>query len=183
MAMLRGVRADLSSFAHLMGLAPKGRTASEAPEKTPEEIEDEEKKKDPAAEGEKEPDAAAPEDDKTAEGEKTPEEVEEEDEEEQMQKARAAERARCRAIFAAPAAGKNPALAAHLAFDTDLTAEQAVSALALSGAAGGGLGARMAGAPNPALGSGGGAKPAADDSSALVQRILASAAKARGGKP
>jgi outer membrane biosynthesis protein TonB len=181
MAMLRGVRADLSNFAHLMGLKPK---AAETPpaEKPEEEMEGDEKK--PDAEGEPEKTAEAPAEEPKAEGDKP--DAEEDDkkpdmeEEETPAEARASERARCRAIFAAPAAGKNPALAAHLAFDTDLTAAQAVATLGFSGATGGGLASRMASAPNPALGAGGAAKPVADDTGALVSSILASAAKARG---
>ena len=44
--------------------------------------------------------------------------------------ARAAERARCRAIFASPHAAGRIATAAHLAFDTNLGAQQAIAVLA-----------------------------------------------------
>lgn len=67
--------------------------------------------------------------------------------------ARAEERARCRAIFAAPEAANNVAMAAHLAFDTNQTAAEAVATLKLSGKASS-LGARMAGVKDIALGAG-----------------------------
>jgi outer membrane biosynthesis protein TonB len=181
MAMLRGVRADLSNFAHLIGFKPKAADEPNA-EKPEDEMEGDEKK--PDAESEPEKTAEAPTEEPKAEGDKP--DAEEDDKKPDMEdeetpaQARAAERARCRAIFAAPAAGKNPALAAHLAFDTDLSAAQAVATLGFGGAGGGGLASRMAQAPNPTLGSGGAAKSAADDTGALVSSILASAAKARG---
>jgi hypothetical protein len=45
------------------------------------------------------------------------------------------ERARCAAIFADAAAGKNPALAATLAFQTDMPRGQAIKVLRAGGAA------------------------------------------------
>ena len=49
--------------------------------------------------------------------------------------ARRRERARCAAIFATKAAGANPALAAHLAFNTTLTRSEAIRALKTAPAA------------------------------------------------
>lgn len=60
--------------------------------------------------------------------------------------ARGRERARCAAILGHPKAAGNFALAAHLAFGTSLSRNQAVAALDVGGqAAATGLGARMAG--------------------------------------
>lgn len=171
MNLMRGRMADMGAFAHLFGGKPPAKAAEPAPEAKPEE-------EDPEAKGEETP----PEEPK-AEGEAPPaEEPEEEDPEEARAAGAAAERARCRAIFAAPAAAANVALAAHLAFDTDQTADQAIATLALGGKSASGLGARMAGAPNPALGAGGAPKPGADSAEVLAAQITASARIARGGK-
>ena len=175
MKLLRGVGADLSAFAHFMGGARTPAKAEDKPADPNAEMPEEEK-----AEGEDKPEdqptaEAAPEEEK-AEGD------EPDCEEETPAEARAAERARCRAIFAAPAAAGNVALAAHLAFDTDLTAEQAIGALALGGKSGGGLAARMQSAPNPTLGAGNPAKPDAGSPDALAAQIIAAARTARGQK-
>jgi hypothetical protein len=176
MSKLLGRVADMGAFAHLFGGARTPAKAEEKPadpaaEKPEAEQEEEDKPSDPPmAEGDK-PEGEAPE----AEEEKDVEE-------ETPAEARAAERARCRAIFAAPAAANNVALAAHLAFDTDLTAEQAIGALALGGKSGGGLAARMQSAPNPSLGTGGGPKPNADSPDALAAQIIGAARQARGQK-
>lgn len=145
---LRTLGAAAGAFSHLLGRKkaeeekkPPAETAEEDPDEGDESTENE----DPEEE-KKDPDAEYP-DGKDAE----------EDPEEEKAEARgaAAERARCRAIFASPAAANNIALAAHLAFDTSLTAKEAVGALKLGGRSNsGGLGARMAAAPNPSLGAG-----------------------------
>jgi hypothetical protein len=64
--------------------------------------------------------------------------------------ARIRERNRCAALFLDPVAARNPAMAAQLAFGTDLPRDQAVTTLQKSGTAGG-LSARMAGAPAAAI--------------------------------
>jgi hypothetical protein len=69
-------------------------------------------------------------------------------------RARRRERARCAAIFACPAAAKNVALAAHLAFNTRLTRNEAISALGKAAPGVTGLAARMEGYA-PRLGPGG----------------------------
>jgi hypothetical protein len=174
MSKLLGRVADMGAFAHLFG-------GAKAPTKA------EDKPADPAAEKpEAEEEEDKPTETPTAEGDKPEAEEEEdmaeEDKEEATKAARAAERARCRAIFASPAAANNVALAAHLAFDTDLTAEQAIGVLALGGKSGSGLAARMQGAPNPTLGTGGAPKPEASSPEGLAAQIIASARLARGGK-
>lgn len=180
MSKLLGRVADMGAFAHLFaGARPPTHAEKRGAEDKPAEAEkpegeEEEKPSDPpAAEGDK-PEGEKPEAEKEEEAEEDPAEA--------AKAARAAERARCRAIFAAPAAANNVALAAHLAFDTDLTAEQAIGALALGGKAGSGLAARMQGAPNPILGSGGAPKPDASSPEALAAQILGAARQARGQK-
>lgn len=173
MPMLRSgaPRAEGSSFAHLLGF---GRKASKAEEMPPEEekAEGEEKPVEGEDAPKEEPTAEAPED-KPQDG------AEEKPEEETPAQARAAERARCRAIFASPAAARNVAMAAHLAFDTDLTAAQAIGLLNTVPSSNG-LGARMADAPNPQLGAGTPPKAAASSPEAVAAGMLAAARKARG---
>jgi hypothetical protein len=67
--------------------------------------------------------------------------------------ARRRERARCAAIFASKAAGRNPALAANLAFNTSMTRQEALAVLENSPAAVTSIGDRSA--RNPDLGAGG----------------------------
>ncbi|RIW00983.1 hypothetical protein D2T81_19425 [Azospirillum brasilense] len=93
-------------------------------------------------------------------------------------RARQDERARCAAIFADPAAAGRVAMAATLAFTTDLTAEQAVAVLKTAPAAstttaqaGNPFAAAMGALGNPDVGtdtSGGDG----DDPQALVAQIL-----------
>lgn len=100
--------------------------------------------------------------------------------------ARVSERARCAAIFASPAAGIRPDMAAHLAFSTDMSSSEAVKMLSAfaSGApaARKSLSSRMAAQtiPNPGASSGGG--PAVSGPQAVAQQILAAAREARGEK-
>ena len=178
MNLLRARGADVSAFAHLLGFGPRAKApkaeapkaeAAPPPEEGEEAAETEEAPKDAPAEDNTAEDAPVEEDDGEGEEDETP------------AQARAAERARCRAIFAAPAAAANIALAAHLAFDTDLTAEQAIGALALGGK-GGGLAGRMAAAAPVQAGPGAPRGPEAASAEALAASALAAAAKARGGK-
>lgn len=90
--------------------------------------------------------------------------------------ARQDERARCAAIFAAPEAEGRVALAAQLAFTTDLSAEQAVGVMSVTPATttaspANPFAVAMAAIPNPQVGTepGGGD---ADDPQALVAQIL-----------
>lgn len=174
MSLLRGRVADMGSFAHLFGGARASTPKAEDP--APADAAPEGEEAEEAKDGEDKPTDAP-----KAEGEGEMPDCEEGEGETPAQ-ARAAERARCAAIFAAPAAAQNTALAAHLAFETDLTAEQAIGALALGGKAGSGLASRMAHAPNPSLGTGGTPKPHADSADALAAQITSSARIARGGK-
>lgn len=55
----------------------------------------------------------------------------------EFNRGRKAERQRCARIFGSPAAGRNPAAAAELAFNTNLTSSQAISVLKTQGPAAG----------------------------------------------
>ena len=94
--------------------------------------------------------------------------------------ARRRERARCAAIFADAAAGNNPALAAQIAFGTDLPRAQAIGLLKVGGSRPGGLHARMQAAaiPNP----GPDAPPPATGAQAIAAEIVRNYEQARGLK-
>lgn len=163
-----GLGADLGAFGHLLLGRRKAKSEEEKPDaETPEDKK--EGGEDPAEEN---PEQDPPAEDAEGEEDKP-------DAEAIAAAARAEERARCRAIFAAPEAANNVALAAHLAFDTDQTAEQAVATLKLGGKAGG-LGARMAAAPPVALGAGTPPKPGAGTPESAAAGILAAHRKATG---
>jgi hypothetical protein len=101
------------SFAHLMGL---GKAPAPAAEDTSDEEKDNEEGTEEEAEAEDdEADAAV---------------------QEQIRTAVAAERSRCASIFALPAAANNVGQAAELAFNTDLTVEQASKVLGTAPKAG-----------------------------------------------
>ncbi len=203
--MRSSLMASTTSFAHLLGLgAPKaGKQAAEEddPDKD-EHREDAKGTKSKAADDEKPDDQGEDESDEDykerkkreqddAKGKKARSkgkaegEDEDEDEDDTAKKAaRREERARCAAIFAAPAAGVRPDLAAHFAFSTDLDARAAVAALtvAAEGHAAprrAGLADRMARESNPDLGSG----DAAPGALKPHQRLAAAHAKATGKKP
>lgn len=129
-----------------------------------EDIEDDEK-----PEGEEDKPKDLEEEDKPeGEDEENPEDLEDEDksegeddEEEKMSaserrafgQGRRAERRRMAAILGASSAEANPGLAAHLAFQSSLSVQKALSALAASGkSATGGLASRMAASRQPKLG-------------------------------
>lgn len=179
-------------FAHLLGLS-KADAKSKA--------EEDEKKVDDDEERDDAPNAEAPEDDMKGEEPKeddpkaeTPKEKDEEDPDEdgdddsdgadmakgsKARSARMRERARCAAIFADAAAADNPALAAVLAFQTDMTRGQAIQALRAGAATRQqpkrSLHERMASVKVPEVGAGGEAPQLS-----LAQRIVAAAEKARG---
>lgn len=96
--------------------------------------------------------------------------------------ARLHERGRCAAIFTDKAAAANPALAAELAFATDLPRQQAVAVLRAGGTpAGTRLADRMATVPAARVGPDGGDAGAATPA-ALGARIVAAYETARGIK-
>jgi len=181
--------AGAASFAHLIGLRPRAKTAEDEDnkpdtkkgKKAEEEQEDSKAKDDDKKEeeAEDEDDAAAEQDDE----EKT--EDEEDDTTAKGSKpkgrtyadGRAAERKRCAAIFAAPEAAGQPHVAARLAFTTNLSAKEAIGVLAetASSAPQGkrGLGDRMATVPNPNPGADGGSAPEKGSAAETIARMTA----------
>lgn len=96
---------------------------------------------------------------------------------------RLAEQTRCRAIFASPAAGKRPDVAATLAFDTRMPAAQAVKVLEATAngqLATGDLRTAMAAAATPRIAGGGAERPAGTDAHSLASQIVAAGRKRRG---
>jgi hypothetical protein len=99
--------------------------------------------------------------------------------------ARISERARCEAIFASPAAGVRPDMAAHLAFSTDMSKAEAIamlSAFAKGSTPKNSLSSRMARVQTPNPGVATPAAAAVTGPAAVAQRILAAGKKARGEK-
>lgn len=186
--------AAVSRFAHLSGLAsPKSKAEGDKPE----DDKDDDKEK-PKAEDEKDDDAKAkakdddadPNDDddrKDQDGEEDEDDKEPKDKDGKAAYAagfRAAQ-ARAASIFGHAAAAGNPALAAELAFNTNVPAAQAVALLSVGGAAPRtGLASRMAGTKPINVGADQPSDiPASKGAEASQQasRILA-AARAAGGK-
>lgn len=97
-----------------------------------------------------------------------------------------AQRRRCAAIFADPAAAANPMLAMTFAFETNMTAEAAIAALkrqpAPAATAPGGLRGRMAASPGGGVHIGAGAPPAPSGPAAVAKSwdsVMASVAPQR----
>jgi hypothetical protein len=192
----RRATATAESFAHLAGLG-RGAIAARAEDETNEEKKDREDK----AQAERDEECAK----KEAAGEDTGEDDDEKDARKARQKARGAsaadesdddgdddsdreemrgeaasirrrERARCAAIFSTQAAGRNPVLAANLAFGSDLTRSAAIRILRDSPAAHAGATHRPdRAAGNPALGSGGGRANGPVNEQAMWDQALAKA--------
>lgn len=100
--------------------------------------------------------------------------------------ARRRERARCAAIFACPAAGSRPDVAANLAFNTTMSRKEAIGVLNSVGMGDSAprraaLHDRMADANVPRVGAGGGAAVPAN-LSPVAAAIIAAGEKARPGK-
>jgi hypothetical protein len=175
---LRKKVANALSFAHLTGFAKADEPNDERdrrddaedddPEKKDQDRENGDSKKGKKAEDKKDDDSAQddePEknddDDKKAkskaEDDDDSDAEDEDDKDDEMHgksaaaAARRRERARCAAIFGTKAAGKNPALAANLAFNTRMTRKEAIVVLESTPAAGGFSGRS---ARNPNLGTG-----------------------------
>ncbi len=191
-----GLMATTSTFAHLLGLGPAsaGKTKAETDDERikREEQEREDAKKagksgaKPKAEDDDKPDDQGEDEsdedykerkrkEQEEDDEKAADEEDDEDEKDAKKKAaRMRERARCSAIFASPAAGVRPDLAAHFAFATNLSRRDAVATLEVAAQGGaaprkGTLADRMDRQPAPKIGAEGGSgdlKP--------HQRILAS---------
>lgn len=166
--------ASALSFAHLTGFAKSEspeddkKAKGEGDDPKDQDHEDGNVKKGKKAEDEKdkpgaengEPDEGD-EKDKKAKGAKAEddEDAEEDDKDEEMRgksaaaSARRRERARCAAIFASKSAGKNPALAANLAFNTSMTRKEALVVLESTPAPASASNDRAA--RNPSIGAGG----------------------------
>jgi len=173
-----GKVASAFSFAHLAGIG-RSNAKAKAEDDKPEDDEDgkpkskkaesdEDKKKDDdnrdseyaedddtdaSAEDDK-PDDGDDKDDKKSKKAKGSKASDDEDDDEKMQAGAKKERARCAAIFAAPSAAGNVALAAQLAFSTDLSPEAAVKVLDAAPAAQRGPNVARA-ARNPNVGASG----------------------------
>ena len=200
-----GLMASTSTFAHLLGLGGANAGRPKAEETEDERTKREEQEREDAkkagkeggrqkAEGDGKPDdqGEGESDEDYKERKKREQEEAEDDEDEDDEKdvkkkaVRMRERARCAAIFASPAAGVRPDLAAHFAFATNLSRRDAVSTLAVAAQGGAapqlrkpGLSDRMGRQANPDLGRdppGGGAEPKPH------QRLMAAHAKATGQK-
>ncbi|MBC8718193.1 hypothetical protein [Ochrobactrum sp. Marseille-Q0166] len=148
MSLTRAIRAAVG------GRSMKSRLEEDKPEELeeedrPEEAEDDENA-DPSAEGDEDTKPEADEDEPVADEDK---------DEGEYARGRRAERQRMSSILGSAQADGNPSLAAHLAFNTNMSAKNAIAALKASGPAASStpsLSSRMNGRV-PALGNGGGA--------------------------
>lgn len=149
------------SLARAIRAAVGGRnTRKRLEEDRPEDLEDD-VQPDEAEDEENNPDAETDEDQQPDANEDDPVAEEDEDKPGEYARGRKAERKRMSAILGSAKADNNPSLAAHLAFNTNMNAKQAIATLSASGAAQSApsLSGRMQGRV-PALGNGG-AKPTA----------------------
>ncbi|HEY9213856.1 MAG TPA: hypothetical protein VIQ29_13540 [Ancylobacter sp.] len=148
MSTIRSKVANALSFAHLAGFAGKARAEGDDPE-DPEKKKKDEEAAAGAAKAEGEDDERKKRDDESDdeysarmkamdeedEKKKDEEAKANDDSDEEMRgnstaaAARRRERARCAAIFGSAAAGKNPVLAANLAFNTSMTRTEALAVL------------------------------------------------------
>lgn len=185
---IRAAVGGLSRFAHLAGLSrPK---AAEGDKPEDEKDDDKEKDAKAAEDDEDDKDAKAAEDDEGDDKKPADDEEDEKPKDKDGKKAFAAgfaaAQARAAAIFGHAAAAGNPALAAELAFNTDMPAAQAQSLLSVGGAAPArtGLASRMAGTKPIKIGADEASDPPASknaEAAQLATRTLA-AARAAGGK-
>lgn len=172
-------------FAHLLGISAARAEESDEDRKKREDEEakaaDEERK-----EGETDEEYEKRTGKKAKKAEGDDDEADAEEDEKKEKAVRANERARCAAIFACAEAGTRPDMAAHLAFQTDMSAQAAVEMLRVSAAGAPrktALAERMAQEQAPNVGSEGGEAAAdANSAKAIAARIIASAAAVRGEK-
>ncbi|WP_439273553.1 hypothetical protein [Pseudochrobactrum sp. HB0163] len=166
MSLARAIRAAVA------GRNTRKRLEEDKPEEMEDDLMPDEAEDDPEAETDEEFDPAA-EEDETDASEDDPVANEDEEKSGDYARGRKAERKRMSAILGSSKADHNPSLAAHLAFNTNMSARQAIATLSASGApAGTGLGRRMQGRV-PALGNGG-AQPKAGTAD---ERLIAHAKK------
>jgi len=185
---IRAIAGATATFAHLLGRGAAAATRAEDKE------EDKKDAKGAGAEDDKDEDTDeerkdakagddGEDDDPEAKAEDTDEDEDKKDKD--AKAARKAERARCRAIFASPHAAGRAHVAAQLAFDTDLTAAQAIGVLASVGADDSrarprGLAAAMATLDHPNPGAGDAAAVDPTDPKAVASLIIAAGKKRRG---
>jgi hypothetical protein len=184
----------LSPFAHLAGFrsAPKAAAAEDdSPKDRDAEDDDKDPKDDATSEDDKGTKSKAAEDDGSGDKDKDKDDGEDDAKASASFAAGAkAERKRCAAIFGAEEAGANPAFAAHLAFNTSISAADAIGMMQASAAgapapaaAKGGLDQRMSGQPAVRLAAdapaGGGDK---NSPQALAASIVNTLARTRGQK-
>ena len=179
------------SFAHLLGFgAAKAAEDDEKDKKRDDETEEEYQDRmaeseddDKKAEDEKDKSDASDDDEKD---DKKSEKDDDEDDKKSKKAVKAAvlgERARCAAIFSSPSAAARPDLAAHLAFNTDMTTSAAIDLLKVSAVNPAGkpsLAGRMSTVivPNPGTGPEQGANAGSPATTAAA--IIAAGKKARG---
>jgi cobalamin biosynthesis protein CobT len=186
------IKGKVASFAHLLGISAKKAEEDEDKKRDDEtdedyakRMEDKKDKEEKAKKAEEDDDAArkAEEEEKQQEEDATKAKKAEEDEDDKEKAARKSERARCRTIFSAASAGSRPDMAAHLAFDTDMDAKDAVALLdvATAGATGRpGLGARMSNVSLPKVGADAGAIANSSSAQGTAAQIIAAGKKRRG---
>jgi hypothetical protein len=203
MSLQKAVASALS-FAHLSAIGrgkAKAETDDDEKDKKDAKAEggegddDEDKRDDKSAEGDDDDKSAEGEDDDAKAEDDKPDEKDDDkkdakasddddDKDEEMRgksaaaQARLREQARCAAIFASPAAARNPVAAANLAFKTRMTRGEALALLeAMPASAQGGNASRAA--RNPRVGADGGQKPTPQQATAARwDQHLQSAAKA-----
>lgn len=197
---MAGIAAAATRFAHLLGLDPRASTSAVAIKAA---VDDDEGMS-AAADDDKEPEQRADESEEDfakrlkawKKAKKADEDAAAEDEDGDKDKeakaeargrkaGRAAERARCSAIFAAPAAKGIPHIAASLAFETNLPTAEAISLMGTFAAAAPaarrtGLAEAMARVDVPNPGSDSGEAPAPGDTKSVAAAIVAAGKKARG---
>ena len=195
------LKGKVATFAHLLGISAKAEEEDDKKKRDDEtddeyakRMEDDEEAKKAEEEDKKEDDSDSSkkaedetdkdEKDKKAKKAKSEDdgEVDEENDKEKEKAARKSERARCRAIFASEAAGSRPDVAAHLAFDTDMTIDAAVALLKVTASgqsARSGLSSRMSSVNLPSLGTDA-AGPAPGSAGSVAAGILAAGKKRRG---
>lgn len=185
--MKKGTKAkNAFSFAHLIGI---GAARADGDQDDGEDGNEDERKQ---REGESDDDYAQrmEELDKKEAGDEDDDDPDaaDDDESEKEKAARASERTRCATIFGSKAAASRPDVAAHLAFETDMSAKQAVGMLNAfaagmpAAAKPKSLGSRMAGVKVPNVGAGAAAAAAAPNATQAAADAIIAAGRARRGE-
>ena len=179
-------------YAHLLGVSAKAedKDENEMKQGADESDEDYAKRMEEEDEDKKESKAEQEDEDKDNDGMKSKSKAksedddgdgtdEDEDKKDNARAAKVSERARCKAIFACESAGIRPDVAAHLAFETDMSSADAVAMLKTVAVGGksSGLASRMASVKLPNVGSGAESGAA---SLTVAQKIIAAGKKRRG---